>query len=41
MTRLAHEAQGPIQSALIRALVLTDCAQLDLKLQNQFHQNPD
>jgi hypothetical protein len=41
VARAAQQAQGPIQSALIRALVLTDCAQLDLKLQNQFHQNPD
>lgn len=41
VTRAAQQAQGPAQSALVRALVLTDCAQLDSKLQNQFHESPD
>jgi hypothetical protein len=40
VTRVAQQSQGPTRSALIRALVLTDCAQLDSNLQNQFHQNP-
>ncbi len=35
----AQKAEGPMQAALIRALVLTDCTQLDSKLQKQFHLN--
>jgi hypothetical protein len=40
-TQAAQRAQGPIQNALIRALVLTDSAQLDSKLQDRFRRNPN
>jgi len=41
VTRAVQLTEGHIQTALIRALVLTDCVQLDSKLQNQFLKDPD